>query len=887
MKNLEKIFNPKTIAVVGASDNEKTVGHALINNLLNSDFSGTVYPVNIKRKSVHSVKAYNKVSEIPDKIDLVLIATPALTVPEIVADCGQAGVAGCLIISAGFKEIGRVGEQRAQTVLSLAKKYRLRLIGPNCLGFIRPQLHLNASFAGRMALPGKLAFISQSGALCTAILDWSLKNNVGFSHFVSIGEMLDVGFADLIDYFGQDPEISSILIYMESLSAARRFMSAARAVARGKPIIVLKVGRSPAGAKAAQSHTGSLAGDDAIFDAAFERAGVVRVNTVLDLFHTAKALAMQPRPAGHRLAVVTNAGGPGVIATDALIYSGGQVPVLDEKTIRGLDKTMPANWSRSNPVDILGDADHRRYETAMQAVIKDDNVDAVLAILTPQAMTDPAAIARSLVKVGRKSKKTILASWMGGDTVAEGRTILEKGNIPIYRTPEDAISCFSHLCRYSENLALLYETPATIPHAFKPQTEKNEQLIAAVAGSGREIFTEAEAKKFLANYEIPVVRHKIANSASQAAVAAAALGWPVAMKILSPDILHKTDIGGVALNINSQEEARSAYERIIANVKKSLPRAQIHGIFIEPMVKKRYEILIGAKKDRLFGPAIIFGLGGVAVEIFKDTKVGLPPLNMSLAMRLIEKTKIYRLLKGYRGMPGVDLSAVQFLLYKFAYLLIDFPEIKEIDINPFAVDENGGIVLDAKIILDKKSIGRQSPPYSHLVISPYPKEYIKEIKMKNGQAALLRPVRPEDEALEAEMFSHFSARTQRQRFFRLIKEISHDLLVRYTQIDYDREMAIVAEIEEAGRKKMAGVARLIADPNSDSAEFAVVVADPWQFQGLGKKFTDFILAIARQKGIKMVWAKFYRDNKSMQAIFQKRNFRFRGQGKITTAELDL
>jgi acetyltransferase len=890
---LKNLFNPRTIAVIGASDKKGSVGYALMNNLINSEYKGVVYPVNRKRESVHSIRAYASVGQIGDKIDLAVIATPAETVPGIVKECGEAGVSGVVIISAGFSEAGKRGEEMSDEISTLARQYDMRVIGPNCLGFIRPALHLNASFASKMALPGKIAFISQSGALCTAILDWSLKNNVGFSHFVSIGSMIDVGFHDLIDYFGEDSGTDSILIYMESLTNARKFLSAARAFSRSKPIIVLKVGRSSEGARAAKSHTGSLAGNDLVFDAAFERAGVIRVDTTVALFHTAKTLAMQVKPAGNRMAVITNAGGPGVIATDALVYSNGQIANLEKETIEELDKFLPAAWSHGNPVDVLGDAGPDRYKKALDLCIRDKNVDAVLVILTPQAMTDPAAVAEELVALNKailKDKsvtpKTILASWMGGDAVLKGREILEKGNIPIYRQPEDAILSFSYVYKFTQNLETLAETPSTIPHAFKPKIEDNKKIIAKAVKEGRDALTEAEAKQMLANYDIPVVGNAIAQSAGEAELKAEKIGFPVAMKILSPDIIHKTDIGGVKLNVSSKSEANKAFRDIIASVRKHEPQAIVDGIFIEGMVKKKYELLIGCKKDPIFGPSIVFGMGGVAVEVFNDTKVALPPLNMALSLRLIKATKIYKLLRGYRNMPGIDLQAVQFLLYKFSYLLADFPEIKEMDINPFAVDEYGGIVLDAKIILDKSILGKSIKPYSHLVISPYPKEYITHFTMNNKEKVVLRPIRPEDEPLEAEMFTHFSKETQRHRFFRQIKDITHELLHRYTQIDYDREIAIVAELTEDKVKKMIGVVRLIADPYNETAEFAIVVADPWQKLGLGSKFTEYVLQIAKDRGIKKIYAKFLPDNDVMIKMFERSGFVITLNKEIGYAELE-
>lgn len=869
---LDRIFNPKVIAVIGASDKHGSVGYALMDNLINSEYAGTVYPINAKHDHVHSVRAYKTVTEVPDKVDLAIIATPAAAVPQIIEECGQAGVSGAVIISSGFQEIGLQGEKMIEQIFITAKKYSMRIIGPNCLGFMRPDLHLNASFASKIALPGKIAFISQSGALCTAILDWSLKNNVGFKHFVSIGSMVDISFHDLIDYFGQDKDVESILIYMESLNDARKFMSAARAFARTKPIIVLKVGRTSEGAAAAKSHTGSLTGNDAIFDAAFKRAGIIRVDTVVSLFHTAKSLAMQPHPRGNRMAIITNAGGPGIIATDALVKDGGEIAKLSKATIDDLNSFLPVNWSRNNPVDILGDADFARYAKSLQIVVTDPNVDAVLVILTPQYMTNPSVVARELVALQLQTDKTIMATWMGGDDVAEGRMILEKGNIPVYRQPEDAIRCFSYVFNYSKNLKALYEAPATIPHAFEPDIEANRKLIDRVIADKRLVLTEAESKELLKNYDIAVVKNAVAKSVKDAGDFSAKIGFPVVMKILSPDILHKTDVGGVRLNINSADEAERAYVEILSSVKKHLPKAQIDGIFIEQMIKKRYELLIGCKKDPIFGPAIVFGMGGVAVEVFQDTQIALPPLNMALSLNLIMETKIYKLLKGYRNIPGVDIQSIQYLLYKFAYLVADFPEIDELDINPFAVDEKGGIVLDAKVILDEKVIGKKLKPYSHLVISPYPKEYTYSFKLKDGKKVIIRPIRPEDEPMEAEMFASFSKESMKHRFIDDIKEVTHEVLMRFTHIDYDREIALIAEMTEGKNKKMLGVVRLISDPLSGIGEFTVIVADPWHFLGLGNKFTDLILEIAKKRGVKKINAKYLKSNLAMENIFLKRKF---------------
>jgi acetyltransferase len=692
----------------------------------------------------------------------------------------------------------------------------------------------------------------------------------------------------LIDYFGEDPNTESILVYMESLKEARKFMSAARAFSRHKPIVILKVGRSDEGARAAKSHTGALTGNDAVYDAAFERAGIIRVDGALELFHVAKALAMQKRPADNRVAVVTNAGGPGVIATDFLSMRGGRLAQLSPATTKRLKALLPPSASTNNPVDILGDADPQRYREAVELCLNDDGVDAVLVILTPQEMTSPTDVAREIISIKNKKGKTMFASWMGGDDVAEGRAVLEKGSIPIYRTPEEAINIFMYVDSYAKRLEFLKETPASVPHAFKPKTEKNRQLIESIADTGRTVLTEAEAKELLANYGIPVAKNGTAKSAQEAGDLAENIGFPVVMKILSPDILHKTDIGGVKLNIHTKSEAEQAFKEIMVGAKKHAPKAKVDGIFVEAMTKKRYELLIGCKKDEVFGPAIVFGMGGVAVEVFKDTKVGLPPLNMSLALKMLKSTKVYRLLEGYRGMPGVDIEAIQFLLYKFAYLVSDFPEIKELDINPFSVDEKGGVVLDAKVVLDEKALGVKHKPYSHLVISPYPKEYETEFTLKrNKKKVVIRPIKPEDEPQEEGLFKYLSPATLRQRFLAPFKGVTREMLERFTQIDYDREIALAAELADKKKKIFIGVVRLVSDPYNETAQLTFVVADPWQRQGLGGKFLDYILDLARERGVKKVWTRFLAGNEVAQSMFKKRNFKVEKRGGMMLAELEL
>ncbi len=909
IKQLDEIFNPKSIAVIGASNDKDSVGYGILKNL--KTFSGKLFAVNNKRRLIHGKKAYQRVFDIKEDIDLAIIATPAPTVEKIVEECAEKKVKATMILSSGFNEAGKKGEELSESILKIARENNMRIIGPNCMGFLRPSKNLNASFARKMPAKGNIAFISQSGALGSSILDWALKYEMGFSFFASIGGMIDVGFADLIDYLGTDPYTNSIVLYMESLNDARKFMSAARSFSRGKPIIVLKAGKSEQGAKAALSHTGSLAGNDEVFDAAFKRAGIVRVNEIDDLFDCAKTLSKQKRPKGKRLAIITNAGGPGVISTDMLVQRGGELAKLGKSTIDKLDKVLNPAWSKNNPVDLLGDSSAEDYRVAVEACLEDEDVDGVLVLLTPQTMTDATAVAKSIVGIKNLKEKPILASFMGGESVALGKKILEENSIPVFPYPERGVKSFIYLYNYSENLESLYQTPSTIPHAFHPKTEENRKLIDSIVAEKRYFLRDDEAKKILDNYFIPVSNHSLAKNEEEAVKIAEKIRYPVAMKIASPDIMHKTEVKGVELNIVNGKEVREAFKRIIENVKKNSPKAEIHGILVEEMVAKKYELIIGSKKDSIFGPAIVFGMGGVAVNVFKDMKVGIPPLNMALSEMLIKETKIYELLKGYRGMKPVDISQIQFILYKFAYLVCDFPEIQEIDINPFSIDEHGGVVVDAKIILDKEFIEKKGKkklnPYSHLVISPYPKQYIKEIKMKNGKQVTLRPIRPEDEHMEKEMISKFSKQTQRFRFFGLIKDLNHEMLIKYTQIDYDREIAIVAEAESSlektsektakaeahhktegsGEKKILGVVRLISNPYDESAEFAIAIADPYQGKGLGEQMTDYMLEIAKDRNVKRIFAYFLGDNEIMKHIFEKKGFNIFREEKIWRAEKEI
>jgi acetyltransferase len=700
-EKLKILFAPKTIAVIGASDEERSVGWSLMKNLTSTGFSGTIYPVNPKHETIFGLKAYKNVGELPEPADLVIIAVPARYVVSVADECGKAGAKGMVVISAGFKEIGAEGEILMSELKKVADSYDIPILGPNCMGYIRPNISLNASFGRKMAKSGNITFISQSGALGSAVLDWAVRENVGFSHFISIGDMMDIGFHHLIAYLESDAETKSIVIYMESLTNAAEFLVAAKNCTKVKPIIVLKAGRSPEGSHAAMSHTGSIAGNDAVFDAAFRRVGVLRVGTIAELFDCAKTLSMQRKPSGNKLAIVTNAGGPGVIATDALVDMGGQLAKLSDSIIGELSNSLPAHWSHGNPIDVLGDADSTRYKKAVEICLTDNNIDGILTILTPQAMTDAVAVAHDLVNISGEIKKPLLASWMGEDDVNTGTDILEQGNIPSFEEPEAAVRAFMNMYTFEKNLRQMEEESGDETYKTYVDISESKKIIASVRSRGRSVLTEFESKKLLSNYNIIIPPGRVAITENEAMEIAANLKFPLAMKIVSPDILHKTDVGGVVVGVTDINEVKKEFNNIINSVKNNLPQAVIDGIYLEEMVHKRFELLIGCKKDPIFGPAVVFGSGGVAVEVFRDTNVGLPPITRRQARRMIDDTKISKLLSGYRGMPGANMSQLEDVLLAVSSLVTDFPEIKELDINPLTVDAQGYVVLDAKIILEK------------------------------------------------------------------------------------------------------------------------------------------------------------------------------------------
>ena len=875
IRNLDKIFEPHRVAVIGASDAPTSVGYTVLRNLVGSGFRGVVYPVNPKREAVQGIQAYKDIPSLPHAPDLAVICTPAPSVPMLIRQCGEAGTRGVVIISAGFREIGEEGKKLEAQVREEQRKFDgMRILGPNCLGLIVPGIHLNASFAAASPTKGHIGFISQSGALCTSVLDWALDEGIGFSYFVSVGNMLDVSMGDLIDYFGSATETRSIILYIESISEAREFMSAARAFARTKPIVAYKAGRFAESAQAAASHTGAMAGVDAVYEAAFQRAGIERIFQIEDMFDCAELLARQQPPKGDRLAIITNAGGPGVMTTDALIASNGKLAAITEETKAQLNELLPVCWSHGNPVDVLGDAPPDRFAKAVEIVLKDKNIDAVLVILTPQAMTDPTSTAEAVGKVAAHAHKPVLAAWMGGRVVAEGIQILNLAGIPTYNTPEKAVQAFMHLVSYARNLEILHETPKDIPLGFKLDRQRLRSVFDTLLTEGGEILSENVSKAFLESYEIPVTKPQAARTADEAAEVARHIGYPVVLKIHSPQITHKTDVGGVVLNLGSDDAVREAFEQITGQAKAKRPDADIIGVTVQKMVTypNSFELIMGTKKDPIFGPVIMVGMGGVAAEVFRDRALGLPPLNEALARRMLESLKSWPLLQGYRGKPGANIDRLIEIIMRFSYLVADYPEIRELDINPLLVTSDDVVALDARVVVDRDMVVRTVRPYSHLAIQPYPEEYVTERTLKDGTPVILRPIKPEDEPMWHDLLGSCSTQSLWFRFSYLFKQTTHEMASRYCFIDYDRELGVVAEVEEEGQRKLIGVGRLVADADHHAAEYAVIVTDRWHGHGLGGLLTDYCLEVAQPWGVKRVVAEVSRENSRMLATFRNRGF---------------
>jgi acetyltransferase len=873
VQSLEPFFGPRSVAVVGATERAGSVGRAILGNL--ASWSGEVFPVNAKRTHVLGRPAFASVAAIPSAPDLAVIVTPAASVPDTVAGCAAAGVKGAVIISAGFKECGAAGADLERAITE--RRGSMRIIGPNCLGIMVPRLGFNATFAATIARPGSIAFLSQSGALCTAVLDWSLRENVGFSAFVSLGSMLDVGWGSLIDYLGDDPNTKSIVCYMESVGDARAFLSAAREVSFTKPIIVIKVGRTEAAARAAASHTGSLTGSDAVLDAAFRRAGVLRVNTIQEVFDMAEVLAKQPRPAGPRLAVVTNAGGPGALATDMLVASGGELAELTSETCEALQKILPPAWSHGNPIDMLGAASAEMYTRAAEIALHDPNVDGLLVVLTPQAMTDPLGTAAGIATLTRLSARPILASWMGGASLESARALLNAAGIPTYDQPDAAARAFALMWRYSDNLRLLYERPV-LPHGSGNVAEDRgaaERLIAGIRQGGRTLLTEMESKQVLAAYGIPVVETVIARSCEEAVAQAGKLGFPVVLKLHSQTITHKTDVGGVVLDLHTASAVRRAWKEIRRSAIQHAGTAAFDGVTVEKMVRGRHiELILGSSIDPQFGPVLLFGAGGEMVEVLRDRALGLPPLTVTLARRLMEQTRVFAALSGARGRKPVDLAALAQLLVSFSHLVTEQRWIAEIDVNPLVVDGEQFIALDARIVLHPPSMQEHQLP--RLAIRPYPAQYVSSAQLDNGTEVTLRPIRPEDEEMLVAFHATLSEESVQSRYFGtvpLATRTAHDRLVRRCFCDYDRDIAIVAEYGIGPSRELIGIGRLSRIRGRNDAEFAVIVADAWQHHGLGLQLMKVLVHIGRAEKLDRIVGTILARNQPMLRVCRKLGFR--------------
>ena len=890
---LDPIFKPRSVAVIGATARAGTVGRTVLANLKTPSFAGKVWPVNPQRAEVLGLPAFRSIAKIPEAVDLAVIATPAATVPAVVGECVAASVKAAIIISAGFRERGAEGQELERQIAACLRGSRMRVVGPNCLGVMNPHAGLNATFAQTIALPGNVAFLSQSGALCTAILGWSLNEQVGFSAFVSTGSMLDVGWGDLIDYFGDDPHTKSILIYMESVGDARSFLSAARQVSLTKPVIVLKAGRSDAASKAAASHTGALTGSDDVLEAALRRIGVLRVNSIADLFHMADVLSKQPRPRGPKLVIVTNAGGPAVLATDALIAGGGELALLGVATQEALSRFLPAHWSHGNPVDVLGDADADRYDRALEVLLADPASDGLLVTLAPQGMTDPMEVAERVKRRANMQDKPVLASWMGGKEVAAGVAALNAAGIPTFAYPDTAARAFNLMWRYAYNLRGIYETPviAEDPQDAAHAGAAAQALLAAARAKSRTLLTEYESKQLLALYGIPTVETHVAQSEEEAVAAAAHVGFPVVLKLHSETITHKTDVGGVRLNLADARAVGEAYRQIGLAVEQHAGRGHFLGVTVQPMISASgYELLFGSTTDAQFGPVIIFGSGGELVEVYRDRALALPPLNSTLAQRMMEQTRIYTALRGVRGRKPVDLGALELALVRFSRLVVENPVIRESDVNPLIADPEQIIALDARFVLHPQSVADAELPKPG--IRPYPVQYVSPWTMKDGTRVVLRPIRPEDETLMPDFHKAISERSIYFRYFHIAKldqRVAHERLIRMCFLDYDREIALLADRQDpsTGTHDILAIGRLCKVLGANTAELAVLVRDQFQRQGLGREIVRRLVQVARDERIAGVMAYILHDNVEMQALMREVGFQIQGTDDPTVLQAAL
>jgi acetyltransferase len=884
--DIQFLCRPRTVAVIGATDRKHSIGAVVMRNLLRGGFAGPILPVNPNHEPVAGVLAYPTIERLPLTPELAIICTPASSVLDIAGKLGTIGTRAAIIVSSGTERTQAPdGRSVHANLTDLARSHNMRILGPNCLGLMVPGHGLNASFSHQFAERGKLAFISQSGALCTAVLDWAQPRGIGFSHFVSLGDAIDIDFGDFLDYLAFDAETRAILLYIEGIQERRNFMSAARAAARNKPVIAIKAGRHSEGARAAKSHTGVITGADAVYDAALARAGILRVHEMEELFAAAETLGRSPALKGERLAILTNGGGIGVMAVDELT-GAGRLATLDQETIAKLDVILPSAWSRSNPVDILGDADGKRYALALDILIGAKGVDAVLCMHAPTAITSPTEIAEAVIATARRSGSNMLmACWMGNDAVKAARSLFGEAAIPSYETPTQAIRAFQHLVRHRQTQEVLMAVPPSAPVEFVPDTGKVRSIVAQALASGAGgALSKIEANSVLAAYGIGVVRTEIARDPAEAGRIAKAMGAPVALKLLSPDLAHKSDVGGVMLNLQGAFEVEKSAHAMKERAAQLVPEARIDGFVVQLMARRpgAVELVIGLATDQVFGPVISFGQGGVAMEAIDDIAVDLPPLNMSLALRLVEKTRVYRLLKGARNRPAADLDRLCMALVQVAQLIIDIPEIVTLDINPLFVDPSGILAVDAAITIAPYSGGEAK----RLAIRPYPQGLEERFVLENGQAVMLRPVRAEDEPAHHVFVSRLSPEDLRFRFFGVIREISHKDMARLLQIDYDREMAFIATSIDAPKETL-GVVRTIMDPDNQTAEYAILVRSDVKGLGLGRKLLEKMIGYCRSRGTRQMTGQVMLENRAMLGLIASLGFVRTGQADTDIVEVAL
>jgi len=868
---LTPLFEPASVAIIGATERAGAIGAVLVDNMRAAGYRGALLAVNPKHRSISGVPCYPSIGQVPQRVDLAVIATPPQTVPQLMAECGLAGARSAVIITAGFSETGEAGARLERAALDNARRHGVRVIGPNCLGIMRPGIGLNATFARGNGLPGGLGLVSQSGAVCTAMLDWALPNKVGFSSVISMGGSRDIDFGEIIDYLVHDPKTEHILLYIEGVRDARRFFSSLRAAARIKPVILMKVGRHPVGSRAAVSHTGAIVGADDVFDAVVKRAGAVRVTTIGQLVAAAQALTAHVRPRGERLAIITNGGGPGVMAADRAADLGIPLADLSPRTIDALQGALPANWSHGNPVDLIGDADAARYRAAVTACLDDDQVDGALVILTPQAMTEPAKAADAVIAAARGRSKPVLACWMGEASVTAARGRFTGAGIPVFRTPDPAVEMFGHLSSFYRNQQTLLQTPGPLAPHSSPDVAAARRIIDAALAEKRAVLTEIESKDVLAAFGIPVAKTVAVADADAAVAAAGRIGYPVVLKIDSPDITHKTDVGGVLLNLPDAEAVRAGFARVTTQAARIKPRARISGAVIEPMVRRPNgrELMVGVLRDPVFGPAIAFGSGGIAIEVHRDRAVALPPLNSFLVAELIRGTRVAKLLGPFRRMPAANMAALESVLLRVSEMVCELPWIVELDINPLIVDERDAIVVDARVVIADYVPLRGR--YGHMAIHPYPAELVENWQ-SGGDSVTLRPIRPEDAEIEQEFVRGLSPESRRFRFMDTLRELTPQMLARFTQIDYDREMAFVATVVREGREAEVGVCRYVTNPDGESCEYAIVVSDGWQRRGLGRRMMTQLIEVARARGLRTMIGHVLGNNRGMLSLCQSLGF---------------